>query len=196
MPWILPGNPGVLFEFDFTDRFPARAWFTTPPPRAVDVAAIVRASYASNVGRTLAGIGLILGVPLGLIGLAGMSRDPWNVVTATAGAAFAAIFVAVPAVPAIRLGRALRHGVLAQATVTHDAAAKDPRRRGLGLRDEAGRDIPYDPALTWTRRLRAGMAIDVLVDPARERVLWILGPAESEPAGTDERAGSDTMPGR
>ena len=84
----------------------------------------------------------------------------------------------------IRFARALRNGVIDHATV---AAAQNARGR-VRIVDRRGRDIPYDPVMMWRTKLRVGASIDLLVDPIRDRVLWILGPE-----GDD--GDSRTMPG-
>ena len=209
MPRTLPGNPGVLAEFDAADRLPRRDWFRSAPPRRVQLSVIAKASYASLAGRTIVAVGVLLGIPLVLVGLMGMARDPLNAVIAAGGATFALVFIGIPVVPAIRLARSMRDGLLDRAVVVQDVGMVDPRRRGLAIRDPLGRDVPYDPALSWTNVLRPGLLLDVLVDPDNRRVTWILGPSElvSEP---DEREGSPiedtavsadaassrTMPGR
>src|SRR6266850_3494399 len=111
MPRLLPGSPGLLFEFGASALVPPRAWFQTPPPRDVDVARLIRTSYASSTGKGLVGLGLVLGVPLLVIGILAMATDPWHIVTAALGGLFAAFLVIVPALPALRFARALRHGV-------------------------------------------------------------------------------------
>ena len=123
-------------------------------------------------------------MPLLVIGLAAMATDPWHLVTATIGGLFATVLSLVPAVPALRFARALRDGVLDHATI---AAAPNAARGGVRIIDRRGREIRYDPVMMWRTNLRAGANLDLLVDPARDRVLWILGPE-----GDD--ADSRTMP--
>ena len=192
MPRILPGSPGLLFEFGASAWVPPRAWFQNPPPRDVDVAGLVRTSYASLAGKSIVGIGLLLGVPLFVIGILAIAGDPWHVVTATLGGLFAVLFSILPALPALRFARALRLGVIDQATVT-----TMPNAAGAGLRivDRRGRDVPFDAVMMWQTKLSAGAEVDVLVDPRRDRVLWILGPADQQPV-TDDPTASRTMPGQ
>ena len=185
MPRILPGSPGLLFEFGLSARVPPRAWFQSPPPRDVDVIELVRTSYGSLAGKSMVGIGVLLGTPLLVIGIAAMATDPWHIVTATLGGLFAAFLVLAPALPAYRFARALRLGVIDHATVAASPNATG-RYRMVG-RD--GRDVPFDPVMMWRTKLRVGADIELLVDPARDRVLWILGLA-----GDD--ADSRTMPRR
>jgi hypothetical protein len=185
MPRIFPGSPGLLFEFGASSGVPPRAWFETPPPREVDLAGLIRTSYGSSTGKGLVGLGLLLGIPLLVIGILAMASDPWHIVTATLGGLFAAFLVIAPALPAIRFARALRFGVIDHATV----AASSNARGGVRIVDRRGRDIPYDPVMMWRTRLRVGADVDLLVDPVRDRVLWILGPA-----GDD--GDSRTMPGQ
>ena len=184
MPRIFPGSPGLLFEVGLSSKVPPRAWFRNPPPREVDVADLIRTSYGSSTGKGLVGLGLLLGIPLLVIGLAAMATDPWQIVTATLGGLFAAVLVIAPSLPALRFARALRVGVLDQAMI---AAAPYAARGGLRIVDRRGRDIRYDPVMMWRTKLRAGADLDLLVDPARDRVLWILGPEGDD---TDSR----TMP--
>jgi len=184
VPRIFPGSPGLLFEFGASAWVPPRAWFENPPPRDVDVAGLIRTSYGSSTGKGLVGVGLLLGVPLLVIGLAAMATDPWHIVTATIGGLFATVLSLVPAVPALRFAGALRDGVLDHATI---AAAPNAARGGVRIIDRRGREIRYDPVMMWRTNLRAGANLDLLVDPARDRVLWILGPE-----GDD--ADSRTMP--
>jgi hypothetical protein len=193
MPRILPGSPGLLFEFGASARVPPRAWFQTPPPRDVDVADLVRTSYASSTGKGLVGIGLLLGVPLLVIGILAMATDPWHIVTATLGGLFAAFLVVIPALPAIRFARALRFGVIDHATVT---ANPNAARRGVRIVDRRGRIVPFDPVMMWRTKLRVGADIELLVDPERDRVLWILGPADETWPVSDDPPGSRTMPGQ
>lgn len=195
MPRILPGNPGVLFEVGLSSRLPPRAWFRSPPPRDVDVGNLLRASYGSLSGRTLVAIGLLLGIPLFVIGILVTGTVTEHVVIAAAGLLFAAFFVIVPAIPAVRFARALRLGVIDHATVTREPTP-NATRGGLRIRDQGGNDVPFDAALMWSQRLRAGMDIELLVDPARGRVLWILGPAGDDESIPDDSFGSRTMPGR
>jgi hypothetical protein len=192
MPRILPGSPGLLFEFDASAWVPPRAWFRNPPPRDVDVAGLIRTSYGSFAGKSIAGIGLLLGIPLLVIGVLAMATDPWHIVTATLGGLFAAVFVVVPALPALRFARALRLGVIERATVT-----ATPNAAGAGLRivDRRGRDVPFDPVMMWRTTLLVGSEVDLLVDPKPDRVLWILGPADQWPVASD-RTASRTMPGQ
>jgi hypothetical protein len=186
MPRLLPGSPGVLFEVGLSSKVPPRTWFRNPPPRGVDVVDLIRTSYGSSTGKGLVGLGLLLGVPLLVIGLVAMATDPWQIVTATLGGLFTTVLVVVPSVPALRFARALRLGVIDHATIV---AARNAARGGVRIIDRRGRDIPYDPVMMWRTKLRAGADIELLVDPARDRVLWILGPA-----GDDDN--SRTMPGQ
>ena len=192
MPRILPGSPGLLYEFDASHLVPPRAWFQTPPPRDVDLARLIRTSYTSFTGKSMVGLGLLLGIPLLVIGLVAMASDPWHIVTAAIGGLFAAFLVVIPTLPALRFARALRSGVIEQATVQ-----ATPNVAGSGLRivDRRGREIPFDPVMMWRTTLRVGMELDLLVDPKRDRVLWILGPADGWPVA-DDGAGSRTMPGQ
>jgi hypothetical protein len=185
MPRLLPGSPGLLFEFGASARVPPRAWFETPPPRHVDVADLIRTSYGSSTGKGLVGLGLLLGIPLLVIGILAISSDPWHIVTATIGGLFAAFLFVAPALPAIRFARALRSGVIEHATVTGAPNAGG----GARIIDRRGRNIPYDPVMMWRTKLRVGADIELLMDPVRDRVLWILGPA-----GDDDD--SRTMPGQ
>ncbi len=193
MPRILPGSPGLLFEAGLASRVPPRAWFHSPPPRDVDVAGLIRTTYGSLTGKSMVGVGLLLGIPLLVIGIAAMASDPRHIVTATLGGLFAAFFVLIPALPALRFARALRLGVIDHATV-----AASPNAIGPGYRivDRRGRDVPFDPVMMWRTRLRVGVDVELLVDPRRDRVLWILGPAEETWAVEDDPPGSRTMPGR
>lgn len=184
MPRIFPGSPGLLFEFELSSRVPSRAWLRTRPPRDVDVADLIRTSYRSSTGKGFVGLGLLLGIPLLVIGLIAMATDPWHIVTAALGGSFAAVLVILPAVPALRFARALRIGVIDHATI---AAAPNAARGALRIVDRRGRDIRYDSVMMWRTKLRDGADIELLVDPVRDRVLWILGPE-----GDD--ADSRTMP--
>ena len=192
MPRILPGSPGLLFEVGASAWMPPRAWFQNPPPRDVNVAGLIRTSYGSLVGRSMVGIGLLLGIPLLVIGIFAMATDPWHIVTATLGGLFALVFAVLPALPALRFARALRLGVIDQATVTATPSAAGP---GLRIVDRRGRDVPFDPVMMWQTTLRPGAEVDLLVDPKRDRVLWILGPADERPVA-DDPTGSRTMPGQ
>jgi hypothetical protein len=186
MPRIFPGSPGLLFEVGLSSKVPPRTWFRNPPPRDVDVADLIRTSYGSSTGKGLVGLGLLLGVPLLVIGILAMATDPWHIVTATLGGLFATVLVVVPSIPALRFARALRLGVIDHATI---AAAPNAARGGVRIIDRRGGDIPYDPVMMWRTKLRVGADIELLVDPDRDRVLWILGPA-----GDD--GDSRTMPGQ
>lgn len=186
MPRILPGSPGLLFEVGLSSRVPPRAWFQTPPPRDVDVAGLIRTSYGSLTGKSMVGLGLLLGIPLLVIGIAAMATDPWHIVTATIGGVFAAVLVVIPALPALRFARALRLGVIDHATL---AAIPNAARPGYRIVDRGGRDVPFDPVMMWRTKRRVGANIELLVDPVSDRVLWILGP----PGEDDD---SRTMPGQ
>ena len=192
MPRILPGSPGLLFEFGASAWVPPRAWFQNPPPRDVDVARLVRTSYGSLVGKSMVGIGLLLGVPLLVIGILAMATDPWHIVTAALGGLFAAVFAVLPALPALRFARALRFGVIDRATV---AATLNAAGAGLRIVDRTGRDVPFGGVMMWRTTLLVGAEVDLLVDPKRDRVLWILGPADQWPIAGDPTA-SRTMPGQ
>jgi len=193
MPRLLPGSPGLLFEFGASARVPPRAWFQTPPPRDVDVAGLIRTSYASSTGKGLVGLGLLLGVPLLVIGILAMATDPWHIVTATLGGLFAAFMVVVPVLPALRFARALRFGVIDHATV---AATPNDAGRSVRIVDRRGRVVPFDPVMMWRTKLRVGADIELLVDPKRDRVLWILGPADETWLDSGDPPGSRTMPGQ
>jgi hypothetical protein len=115
----------------------------------------------------------------------------------------------VPAIGALRLARALRIGILRQATIVSaevrppgDRTTIDSVRNGfasgsLRLRGAAngGDEIPFETDAGWVATLRAGSDVDVLVDPKRGRIIWILGPSDQAEPAVDLPV-SRTMPER
>jgi hypothetical protein len=209
MPKTRPGNPLVSAEFGLTSQIPPNSWFRDPPPRDVAVAGLIAAGYRSFVGKSFVGLGLALGLPLVVIGFAGADSDPWFWVIPTAGALFAAFLVVVPAIGALRLARALRIGILRQAMIVSaevrppgDRTTIDSMRNGfargsLRLRgaENGGTEIPFETDARWAATLRAGSDVDVLVDPKRGRIIWILGPSDRAAPAVDLPV-SRTMPER
>jgi hypothetical protein len=205
-------SPGIdvgIVDSGLSSAIPPAAWFRQPTPRTVDTTRLVRTSYGSKTGRNLVGLGLALGVPLTVIEWFAMQEDPMRLAILVPASIFSVFLVIVPAFPARRLARALRVGRVARATVT-DVTVRPPgtgptidaMRNGfaagrLRLADGGGDEIKFESDAPWAPRLQVGSPVEVLVDPGRRKVLWILGPVDNDDlVPSSDRDSSRTMPGR
>jgi len=186
-------------EFGLSDEVPPPSWFRQVPPRAVDTGHLVRASYRSVAGRSLAGIGIVMGVALLVFAFIAREKEPGSAVLLLGFALFCAFMTILPVLPARRLARALRDGTVVGSTVTEvaisppgvrttiDSIANGFAKGRLRVPGLAEDEIEFESDSAWATRVAEGSRIDVLVDPRRQRVLWILGPSADD---------SRTMPGR
>jgi uncharacterized protein (DUF58 family) len=179
-------------EFGLTMEIPAGSWFRQPPPRAVDTSRIVRASYRSVAGRSLAGFGIVSGIALLVVAWFAREQEPGSAILLLGFALFCVLMILLPVLPARRLAHALRDGVVSAGTVTNveiepvgtrrtiDSIANGLARGRLRVPGLADDGVEFESDAPWATRIAEGSRMDVLVDPERRRVLWILGPAADD----------------
>jgi len=175
------------FGLDRAIRETVRA--TPAPPRPAAFGRLARLSYGSGSGKVVVGLALMLCLPLAAIEFWGSLSDPGHLVIAFPSAAFTALLLIAPALPARRAAQAVHRGVIAEASVL------EARHAEQGIGTAAGRWRVSHPSGGFDESfavdgpvaadLRAGDRVRVLIDPYRHEGLFLLSRDETEAPSFD-----------
>jgi hypothetical protein len=165
------------------------------PPRRISLWPLVVRSYRSRAGLSLAGVGLLLGIPATAAGILSVGPEWMRVVLILFCASFTLFMVTVPAIGAVRVHRSLRHGIRVSGVIL-DALWRPPGLRpatvdattnGMttGIRRVmhplADFEERFECDSPWAELLRPGTNVSLLANPARPKVLFDLGPVDDPP---------------
>lgn len=176
-------------EFGGLDGVIREAMVGEGAPRSPRLGAFLRVSYGSLAGRSLAGVGIILGGSFLVIELLAARDDPGHLAFAAFAALFTLALVAVPALPARRAWAAVRNGIPAEAVVTDveyrgpgDPSTIDSIKNGIArghFRLTSGQHVAvheFESDAVWAGELRVETRLLVVVDRNDGRLLANLGP--------------------
>lgn len=165
------------------------------PRRHVALWPLVYLSYGSPSGRVVTGVGLVLGLPVVVVGILANGGLPERIVLLSISGVTTTALLTGAGVRAWRMRNALRRGTACDGRVLRSqwfgprlrAATLDAQKHGmtrgtwrvshpLGDFDEA-----FESDAAWASSLTRGTHVRVLVDPNRQHVLLALGPVDVEP---------------
>jgi len=165
------------------------------PPRRISLWPLMVRSYRNRTGLSLVGAGLLLGVPATAAGILAEGPGWMRAAFILFCASFTLLILSTPAIGALRVYRALRHGIRVPGVIlagqwtppdlrpaTVDAATNGMT---LGIRRVmhplAAFEERFECDSSWAPLLKSGIDVSLLADPARPRVLFDLGPVHQLP---------------
>lgn len=160
------------------------------PPRPVSLWNVATRVYTSYSSVVLVIVAVFLAI-FAVVVAAAPGHAAARIATEIVVISLAAVFLLAPGVRSAKVWRALRHGVLATATVTSVEVIPrgkalesiDAYRHGLARGEMTvatrGRSLvfSFESDASWAANLTRGGVLDVLLDEAGTKLLLLLGPS-------------------